>query len=212
MLQRSHIQATKRSAVKPPDNILPATVALRLADYKRAVMHALPGVEKLILFGSRARGGALPDSDYDVAVLVRDLSDRRHISRVLSDLAYDQMLSGFVTRPIPLPTDYLTPRAVSHSSYYAMFHAARAVLFKASGGAAKRHDGVTQQFGLLARTLDDRFRRAGKALNGLKDERPAVDYDETIVPSPEEAREALHVAVGFLAVCGQQFGFRPSLP
>ena len=105
-----------------------------------------------------------------------------------------------------------SPMAVIHSSYYAMFHAARAVLFKATGSAAKRHDRVIQQFGLLARTLDDRFRAAGKALNGLKDERTAVDYDETIVPSPEQAREALHAAVGFLAVCGPHFGLRPSLP
>ncbi len=31
-------------------------------------------VSRIILFGSRARGGARPDSDYDVLVLVRDLS------------------------------------------------------------------------------------------------------------------------------------------
>ena len=105
------IHAINKSAMKTSDNILPAAAASRLADYKRAVMHAVPGVEKLILFGSRARGEALPDSDYDVAVLVHDISDRPHIRRVLSDLAYDDILNGFVIRPIPLPADYLTPRA-----------------------------------------------------------------------------------------------------
>ena len=111
MLKNRMIHPVNKSTMKTSDNILPAAAASRLADYKRAVMHALPGVQKLILFGSRARGGALPDSDYDVAALVRDLSDRPHIRRVLSDLAYDQIQGGFVIRPIPLPADYLTPRA-----------------------------------------------------------------------------------------------------
>jgi predicted nucleotidyltransferase len=96
--------------VRTADEILPDAAASQLADYKRAVQHAIPGVEKLILFGSRARGQAHEDSDYDVAVLVRDLSDRRRVRRILSDLAYDHILSGFFIRPIPLPPDYLAPR------------------------------------------------------------------------------------------------------
>jgi predicted nucleotidyltransferase len=90
--------------------VLPQAAACRLADYKRAVVDALPGEERVILFGSRARGQGGADSDYDVAVIVRDLSDRRGIRRVLSDLAYDQILDGFFVRPIPLPPDYLTSR------------------------------------------------------------------------------------------------------
>ena len=62
------------------------------------------------MFGSRARGEARPDSDYDIAVILRDLSNRRRVRRVLSDLAYDHILSGFFIRPIPLPSDYLEPR------------------------------------------------------------------------------------------------------
>ena len=103
-----------------------------------------------------------------------------------------------------------SPMAVIHSSYYAMFHAARAVLFTATGSAPKRHDGVIQQFGLLVRDFDDALRMAGKAFNGVKDERTAADYDETIVPSPEEAREARQAALDFLAVCGNRYGFRPA--
>jgi uncharacterized protein (UPF0332 family) len=53
-----------------------------------------------------------------------------------------------------------SPMAVIHSSYYAMFHAARAVLFKATGNAPKRHDGAIQQFGLLVRDLDNALRAA----------------------------------------------------
>ncbi len=70
---------------------------------------ALPNVEKLILFGSRARGQAHEESDYDVAVLVRNMSDRRQVRRVLSDLAHDHILDGFFIRPLPLPPEYLAP-------------------------------------------------------------------------------------------------------
>lgn len=103
-----------------------------------------------------------------------------------------------------------SPMAVTRSSYYAMFHAARAVLFKATGSAPKRHDMVIQQFGLLVRDLDDRLRGAGKAFNEVKDERTAADYDETCVQSPEEARETLSSAVQFLEVCRERYGFRSS--
>jgi len=50
------------------------------------------------------------DSDYDIAVLVRDLSDAKSVRRILSDLAYDHVLSGFFIRPIPLPSLYLDPQ------------------------------------------------------------------------------------------------------
>ncbi len=44
----------------------------------RAALDELYGnrLERVILFGSRARGEARQDSDYDVAVFVRDLGDR----------------------------------------------------------------------------------------------------------------------------------------
>lgn len=91
------------------DGVLPGPAASTLVDYKHAVESALPGVERLILFGSRARGQARPDSDYDIAVVVRELSDRRRVRRILSDLAYEHILSGFFIRPIPLSPDYLKP-------------------------------------------------------------------------------------------------------
>lgn len=105
-----------------------------------------------------------------------------------------------------------SPMAVIHSGYYAMFHAARAVLFQATGNAPKRHDRVIQQFGLLVRDLDDALRAAGKAFNEIKDERTAADYDETIVSSSEEARDALRTAANFLTVCGARYGFRSASP
>jgi uncharacterized protein (UPF0332 family) len=105
-----------------------------------------------------------------------------------------------------------SPMAVIHSSYYAMFHAARAVLCQTAGRAPKRHDAVIQQFGLLVRDSNDTLRSAGKAFNAVKDERTAADYDETITPSPEDAKQAQETANNFLAICGTLYGLRPSLP
>ena len=46
-------------------------------------------LERVVLFGSRARGDAHPDSDYDVAVFVRDLADRWHEIKRLSAIETD---------------------------------------------------------------------------------------------------------------------------
>lgn len=36
-----------------------------------------PRIERIVLYGSRARGDARPDSDYDIALFLRDLSTNR---------------------------------------------------------------------------------------------------------------------------------------
>jgi uncharacterized protein len=43
-------------------------------------------VERVVLFGSRARGEAQPDSDYDVAVFLRGMADRFAEMNRLADL------------------------------------------------------------------------------------------------------------------------------
>jgi predicted nucleotidyltransferase len=93
--------------VRTVDDTLSGEAASTLREYKRSVQLALPEVEKLILFGSRARGEARPDSDYDVAVLLRDDADVSRVRRTLSDLAYEHVLAGFFVRPIPLPHGFL---------------------------------------------------------------------------------------------------------
>jgi uncharacterized protein len=61
-------------------------------------------IERVVLFGSRARGDAEPDSDYDVAVFLHDLTDRWGEVRRLADLQHRVMT---VTDPyidvIPFP-------------------------------------------------------------------------------------------------------------
>jgi uncharacterized protein len=52
----------------------------------RAALDELYGtrIERVVLFGSRARGDARADSDYDVAVFLRDFADRwQEVDRII---------------------------------------------------------------------------------------------------------------------------------
>jgi uncharacterized protein len=57
----------------------------------RAALDAIYGnqIERVVLFGSRARGDARPDSDYDVAVFLNNMSDRFAELYRLADLSTD---------------------------------------------------------------------------------------------------------------------------
>jgi predicted nucleotidyltransferase len=60
----------------------------------RDALDALYGdrIERVVLFGSRARGDAHQDSDYDIAVFLKDLTDRwQEIDRIIpivTDILY----------------------------------------------------------------------------------------------------------------------------
>jgi uncharacterized protein len=61
-------------------------------------------IERVVLFGSRARGDAGADSDYDVAVFLRDLTDRWHELDQLADLRADFLAEADVfidAKPYP---------------------------------------------------------------------------------------------------------------
>jgi predicted nucleotidyltransferase len=57
----------------------------------RTSLRAIYGdrIERLVLFGSRARGGAHADSDYDIAVFLADLTDCWREFHRLADLRTD---------------------------------------------------------------------------------------------------------------------------
>jgi len=60
--------------------------------------------ERIILFGSRARGDAKPDSDYDIAVFLKDPAtfseDCARLSAISTDILYD---TGAVISATPFP-------------------------------------------------------------------------------------------------------------
>ncbi|HEU0155517.1 MAG TPA: nucleotidyltransferase domain-containing protein [Stellaceae bacterium] len=85
----------------------PTDVADPIMQRFRAVLDAVFGqqVERVVLFGSRARGDAGPDSDYDVAVFLRDLIDRPttldRLAEVETDLLYE---TGAVINALAFPS------------------------------------------------------------------------------------------------------------
>ena len=87
---------------------LPPEALEHLLAFKREVEEALPGqVARVTLFGSRARGDAEADSDYDVAVFVRNGADRIDVREIVSDAAYEHILKGLYISPVVLPENYL---------------------------------------------------------------------------------------------------------
>jgi uncharacterized protein len=74
-----------------------------LTRFRAALDEAYGGrIERAVLFGSRARGDARPDSDCDVAVFLRDLDnfgeEARRIAELETDVLYD---TGAVINAIP---------------------------------------------------------------------------------------------------------------
>ena len=89
-------------------DVVSSRAAARLSAFRREVERALPGrVVKVVLFGSRARGDAHRGSDYDVAVFLKDLDERRPIDHLLADIAYPHVLAGTHIRPVAVPAGYL---------------------------------------------------------------------------------------------------------
>jgi predicted nucleotidyltransferase len=76
-------------------------------------------IERVVLFGSRARGDAQPDSDYDVAVFLNDLdgfgAEAAKLAAIETDILYD---TGAVINALPL-------RAGSHRERTGLMHEIR---------------------------------------------------------------------------------------
>lgn len=81
-----------------------------------------------VLFGSRARGDARPDSGYDIAVFLKDLG---------SDFLDE---TGALFEAWPLPAGL--PEDAGRAAYVACFRRAQARIFEAYGRVVKTHSGV----------------------------------------------------------------------
>jgi len=72
----------------------------------RAALAELYGdrIERVVLYGSRARGDAKPDSDYDIALFLKDLTSRWEEFGRLADIEVDVLDdTGAVVHALPYP-------------------------------------------------------------------------------------------------------------
>jgi predicted nucleotidyltransferase len=76
-----------------------------LSGFRQAMQELYgPRIERLVLYGSRARGDARPDSDYDIAVFLRRLSGRWQEVRRIADVElaiFDR--TGAIVHAMPYP-------------------------------------------------------------------------------------------------------------
>jgi predicted nucleotidyltransferase len=81
----------------------------------RAALRALYGdrLERAVLFGSRARGDARPDSDYDVAIFLRDYTrawpEIQPLGKITTDILQD---TGAVISALPFPAGSFRDRTM----------------------------------------------------------------------------------------------------
>jgi len=93
------------------------------------------------------------------------------------------------------------PDAVVSTAYYAMFHAACAVVLQRHGRLPKTHASLIGQFGLIVRDLDLEDRSSGTALNEAFDRRSIADYSVVIQLTRNQAMEARDQARAFIDYC-----------
>lgn len=84
-----------------PETLNPPAAAPILRRLKEELVRLYgPRLERVILFGSRARGEARPDSDWDVAVVLKGYDGARAERERLVDLGYDLMLETGEVLPL----------------------------------------------------------------------------------------------------------------
>src|SRR5215213_2712733 len=83
---------SKPSMLYIPAMSVPEPDLTLVREFKRRAEKALPGrIMRVMLYGSRARGDARPDSDWDIAVFITGEPTLEDQS-VLSDIGFDLML------------------------------------------------------------------------------------------------------------------------
>jgi uncharacterized protein (UPF0332 family) len=100
----------------------------------------------------------------------------------------------------------VAPEGVIHLTYYAMFHAAAAVLLDRKGSAPKTHSTTIGQFGLLARTLGSEAERLAHLFNRAEDRRLIADYNDMPLVTSDDAAQLRSDAGEFVAFCRSLLG------
>ena len=86
-------------------------VAHRIDAFRTILRRELPdAVDRLIVFGSQARGDAHDDSDIDVAVLVKaGLEDDPDVRGIVADAMFEDLDERRELNALTLPHDFLDP-------------------------------------------------------------------------------------------------------
>lgn len=95
-----------------------------------------------------------------------------------------------------------------HLAYYAMFHAARAVLQQEKGTVSTKHGSVRTAFETLLKDEPTAVRQHAQALRKAYDARVVEDYTTTDT-APEAAAELVALAADFVAYCARRLGAEP---
>lgn len=93
---------------------------------------------------------------------------------------------------------------VAHHAYYAMYHAATAVLLSHEGQYPKTHAALVSRFGLFVKDLSGTARDQGRALRQAYELRLLADYDAG-------AKGLAHRAIASLAAAASFISFAQSL-
>jgi len=99
------------------------------------------------------------------------------------------------------PSPEAAPEAVIHLTYYAMLHAAAAVVVERQGRTPKTHGGIIGNFAQLTKNKDDNARSFSRAFNRAEDIRLMSDYAYDTAPDATDASEARDTAIAFVAYC-----------
>lgn len=93
------------------------------------------------------------------------------------------------------------PESVVHLAYYAMFHAATAVLLKQGNSTAVTHSGLIGAFGQFAKDRGEAVRQQGRSLNRAEDLRLLADYGISYQDLAESAARLREDALAFVDYC-----------
>jgi uncharacterized protein (UPF0332 family) len=106
----------------------------------------------------------------------------------------------FLAQAVQLSPD-ITPEATIHLAYYAMLHAAGALLLDRTGDVPKTHSAIIGQFSLLVSNDLERGRLFGRAFNRAEQLRLLSDYEDRVAPTAAEATQVRSTAIEFVAYC-----------